>query len=133
MNSEIYSNLYVQINGGNLLLLANERIVKDKLMATKKGQRMNYLSREKFLLPYTMTSRLIDEMNNLKLKAGGAAGQIAVEQISRRINKDRVSALSYGLYRIKYYEDKEVRKKKTGITDVSKMTFFSSGKNKRRH
>jgi hypothetical protein len=37
MNSEIYSNLYVQINSGNLLLLANERIVKDKLMATKKG------------------------------------------------------------------------------------------------
>ena len=132
MNSEIYSNLYVQINSGNLLLLANERIVKDKLMATKKGQRMNYLSREKFLLPYTMTSRLIDEMNNLKLKASGAAGQIAVEQISRRINKDRVSALGYGLYRIKYYEDKEVRKKKTGITDASKMTFFSS-RNKRRH
>ena len=132
MNSEIYSNLYVQINSGNLLLLANERIVKDKLMATKKGQRMNYLSREKFLLPYTMTSRLIDEMNNLKLKASGAAGQIAVEQISRRINKDRVSALTYGLYRIKYYEDKEVRKKKTGITDISKMTLFSS-RNKRRH
>ena len=132
MNSEIYSNLYVQINSGNLLLLASERIVKDKLMTTKKGQRMNYLSREKFLLPYTMTSRLIDEMNNLKLKASGAAGQIAVEQISRRINKDRVSALSYGLYRIKYYEDKEVRKKKTGITDISKMTLFSS-RNKRRH
>ena len=74
LNSEIYSNLYVQINSGNLLLLANERIVKDKLMTTKKGQRMNYLSREKFLLPYTMTSRLIDEMNNLKLKASGAAG-----------------------------------------------------------
>lgn len=135
LNSEIYSNLYVQINGGNLLLLAQERIVKDKLLATKKGQRMNYLQREKFLLPYTMTSRLIDEMNNLKLKAGGAGGQIAVEQITRRINKDRVSALGYGLYRIKYYEDKEVRKKKTGITDISKMAFYSSKRNpnKRRH
>ena len=132
MNSEIYSNLYVQINSGNLLLLANERIVKDKLMTTKKGQRMNYLSREKFLLPYTMTSRLIDEMNNLKLKASGAAGQIAVEQISRRINKDRVSALSYGLFRIKFYEDQEVRRKKTGITDITKMTFYSP-RNKRRH
>ena len=132
LNSEIYSNLYVQINSSNLALLANERIVKEKLLATKKGQRMNYLTREKFLLPYIMTSRLIDEMNNLKLKVGGAAGQIAVEQISRRINKDRVSALGYGLYRIKYYEDKEVRKKKTGITDASKMTFFSS-RNRRRH
>ena len=132
LNSEIYSNLYVQINSSNLALLANERIVKEKLLATKKGQRMNYLTREKFLLPYIMTSRLIDEMNNLKLKVGGAAGQIAVERISRRINKDRVSALGYGLYRIKYYEDKEVRRKKTGITDASKMTFFSS-RNRRRH
>lgn len=43
LNSEIYSNLYLQINGGNLLLLASERIVKEKLMTTKKGQRMNYL------------------------------------------------------------------------------------------
>jgi hypothetical protein len=70
----MYSNLYIQINSGNLRLLANERIVKEKLMATKKGQRMNYLIREKFLLPYVMTSRLIDEMNNLKLKTSGAVG-----------------------------------------------------------
>lgn len=59
-----------------------------------------------------MTSRLIDEMSNLKLKQTGAAGQIAVEQISRRINKDRVSALGYALYRIKEMEDKEVRRQK---------------------
>jgi len=48
--------------------------VKEKLLSTKKGQRMNYLVREKFLLPYVMTSRLIDEMNNLKLKTSGAVG-----------------------------------------------------------
>lgn len=131
MNSEIYSNLYVQFNSGNVALLANERIVKEKLATTKKGQRMNLLAKEKFLLPYIMTSRLIDEINNLKLKMTGIAGQIAVEQISRRINKDRVSALGYGLYRIKYYEDKEVRRKKSNKRDLSKMTLFSSGK--RRH
>ena len=131
MNSEIYSNLYVQINSGNVALLANERIVKEKLATTKKGQRMNLLAKEKFLLPYIMTSRLIDEINNLKLKMTGVAGQIAVEQISSRINKDRVSALGYGLYRIKYYEDKEVRRKKSNKGDLSKMTLFSSGKRRR--
>lgn len=127
MNSEIYSNLYIQINGGFVGLLANERIVKEKLLATKKGQRMNYLAREKFLLPYIMTSRLIDEINNLRVKSS-AAGQISVEQISRRINKDRVSALGYGLYRIKYYEDKETKKKKSGLLDASKCVLFSSKK-----
>lgn len=125
LNSEIYSNLYVQINSGNVGLLAEERIVKEKLLATKKGQKMNYLARERYLLPYIMTSRLIDEMNNLRLKLTGAGGQVTVEQITRRINKDRVSALGYGLYRIKYYEDKETKKRRTGIADVSKMTLFT--------
>lgn len=88
---------------------------------------MNLYQREKFLLPYIMTSRLIDEINNLKLRPTGAANQLAVEQISKRINKDRVSALAYGLYRIKLYEDKETHRnrKRTG---VGAMTFFSSNK-----
>ena len=129
LNNEIYSNFYIQMNSGNVLLLANERIAREKLLSTKKGQRMNLYQREKFLLPYIMTSRLIDEINNLKLRPTGAANQLAVEQISRRINKDRVSALAYGLYRIKEYEDKETRrnKKRTG---VGAMTFFSSSKKK---
>lgn len=129
LNNEIYSNFYIQINSGNVLLLANEKVAREKLLSTKKGQRMNLYQREKFLLPYIMTSRLIDEINNLKLRPTGAANQLAVEQISRRINKDRVSALAYGLYRIKEYEDKETRrnKKRTG---VGAMTFFSSSKKK---
>ena len=129
LNNEIYSNFYIQMNSGNVLLLANERIAREKLLSTKKGQRMNLYQREKFLLPYIMTSRLIDEINNLKLRPTGAANQLAVEQISRRINKDRVSALAYVLYRIKEYEDKETRrnKKRTG---VGAMTFFSSSKKK---
>jgi len=52
-------------------LLAHERIVKDKLLATKKGQKMTLYDRRVFLLPYEMTSRLIDELNNLKLKPTG--------------------------------------------------------------
>lgn len=129
LNNEIYSNFYIQMNSGNVLLLANERVAREKLLSTKKGQRMNLYQREKFLLPYIMTSRLIDEINNLKLRPTGAANQLAVEQISRRINKDRVSALAYVLYRIKEYEDKETRrnKKRTG---VGAMTFFSSSKKK---
>ena len=129
LNNEIYSNFYIQMNSGNVLLLANERIAREKLLSTKKGQRMNLYQREKFLLPYIMTSRLIDEINNLKLRPTGAANQLAVEQISKRINKDRVSALAYGLYRIKEYEDKETHrnKKRTG---VGAMTFFSPSKKK---
>lgn len=132
LNNDIYSNLFIQINNGHVQLLANERIVKEKLLATKKGQKMSYLAKEKFLLPYVMTSRLIDELNNLKLKATGVQGQIAVEQISKRINKDRVSALGYGLYRIKYYEDEEFRRKKHSLFGGKGMAFFSSSSDRRK-
>ena len=119
----IHSNLFAQINNGTLSLLANERIVKDKLLKTKKGQKMSLYDRRVYLLPYEMTSRLIDELNNLKLKATGIANQFKIERISRSIEKDRVSSLEYALYRIKYYEDKAIQKSKK--KNFSQYTFFS--------
>ena len=45
--------------------------MKDKLLKTKRGQRMTSFDKRVFLLPYEMTSRLMDELNNLKLKPTG--------------------------------------------------------------
>ena len=81
--------------------------------------------RRVFLLPYEMTSRLMDELNNLKLKPTGSQNQFAVERISRSIEKDRVSALEYTLYRIKYYEDKAAKHKQRNFKQYA---FFSSKK-----
>ena len=67
----IHSNFFSQINNGSVSFLAHERIVKDKLLATKKGQKMSLYDRRVYLMPYEMTSRLIDELNNLKLKPTG--------------------------------------------------------------
>lgn len=125
--SEFHANCYSQITSGRVSFLANERVVKEKLLATKKGQKMSLFERHNFLLPYEMTSRLMDELNNLKLKPSGVANQINVEQISRRIPKDRFSALEYGLWRVKYYEDKALRKKKRRSM-AGDMVLFSSKK-----
>ena len=111
-DDEIHSNFFAQINNGTVSLLAHERVVKEKLLSTQKGKRMTLYDRRVFLLPYEMTSRLIDELNNLKLKPTGVQNQFKIERISRSIEKDRFSALEYGLYRIKYYEDKEFRSRK---------------------
>lgn len=108
----IHSNFFAQINNGTVSFLANERIVKDKLMATKKGKKMSLYERRAYLLPYEMTSRLMDEINNLRLKPTGIQNQFKVERISRAIEKDRFSSLEYGLYRVKYYEDKAMHKAK---------------------
>lgn len=122
----IHSNFFAQINNGSVSFLANERIVKDKLLKTKKGQRMSSYDRRVYLLPYEMTSRLMDELNNLKLKPTGVQNQFKVERISRSIEKDRFSALEYNLFRIKYYEDKVARsKKKKGY---GQYAFFSPKK-----
>ena len=119
----IHSNFFAQINNGSVSLLANERIVKEKLLKTEKGKKMTLYDRRVFLLPYEMTSRLIDELNNLRLKPTGVQNQFKVERISHSIEKDRFSSLEYNLYRIKYYEDKFMRHRQQ--KNMSKYIFFS--------
>ena len=130
-NAEIHANAFAQISNGSVSFLASEKIVKDKLLATKKGQKMDHYSRREYLLPYEMTSRLIDEMNNLKLKPSTVQNQVIVEQISRSIPKDRFSSMEYNLWRIKYYEDKDFRRKKKTF-DTDKLVFFSPRSKRRR-
>jgi len=125
-DDEIHSNFFAQINNGTVSFLASERVVKDKLLKTKKGQAMSFYDRRVFLLPYEMTSRLMDELNNLKLKPTGVQNQFKVERISHSIEKDRFSSLEYNLFRVKYYEDKATRKNKS--RDFNKYIFFSPRK-----
>ena len=119
----IHAAFLTAVNTGSVSFLAHERIVKDKLMKTKKGQKMTPYDRRVFLLPYEMTSRLMDELNNLRLKPTGVENKYKVERISRSIEKDRFSALEYSLYRIKYYEDKEIFKKRK--KKINQYAFFS--------
>ena len=120
---EIHSAFLSSINNGSTSFLAHERIVKDKMMQTKKGQKMTPYDRKAFLLPYEMTSRLMDELNNLRLKPTGVENKFKVERISRSLEKDRFSALEYALYRVKYYEDKEIFKKKK--KNIGQFGFFT--------
>ena len=120
---EIHSAFLTAINTGSVAFLAHERVVKDKLLKTKKGQKMTPYDRRVFIMPYEMTSRLMDELNNLRLKPTGVENKFKVERISRSIEKDRFSALEYSLYRIKYYEDKEIFKKRK--KKINQYVFFS--------
>jgi hypothetical protein len=122
----IHSNFFSQVNNGSVSFLAHERIVKDKLMNTRRGKKMTPFDRRVYLMPYEMTSRLIDELNNLKLKPTGVQNQFKVDRISHSIEKDRFSALEYGLFRVKYYEDIAMRKAKK--KKIGQYAFYSSGK-----
>ena len=107
---------------GHVRLLIEENEAKSKLMATKTGQKMTLDKRIAKLMPYEMTTRLIEEMGNLRVKATTGAGKnIALERINKDIQKDRFSAVSYGLYTIRLMEDKEAKKAKRG---KNKLTAF---------
>jgi len=84
---------------------------------------MTAYDRRKFLLPYEMTSRLMDELNNLRLKPTGVENKFKIERISKSIFKDRFSALEYALYRVKYYEDKEIFKRRK--KNMGSFSFFT--------
>lgn len=123
-DSDIHANCFSQVSSGQLRFLAPERVAKEKLLSTVKGQKMSNYDKRVFLLPYEMTSRMIDEMSNLKLKQNGTS-KIQVERISNSLHKDRFSALEYALYRVKYYEDKFLRKTKRKGSGNNNYAFFS--------
>jgi hypothetical protein len=73
-----------------------------------------------YLRPYTMTDFLQEEIMNLEYKASGH--RIEVKQISKSIQKDRFSALKYGLFYVYLLEQKNKTEREQNIGDIS--AFF---------
>ena len=122
LNTEVYSIAYTELMSGHVRLLIEENEAKSKLMATKVGQKMTLDKRVAKLLPYEMTTRLIEEIGNLRVKASVGSGKnIALERINKEIQKDRFSALCYGLYSIRCMEDEEAKKNKRGKRKLSQF------------
>lgn len=124
-NSEIHNNCYTQIANGHVRFLIKEQEAKNKLLATKKGQKMNAIERLNRLMPHMETTRLFEEMCNLRIKITGT--NTAVEQISKKINKDRFSAFEYALWRIKTFEEAYYKKKSRKRYDLKQFVFYSKG------
>ena len=74
-------------------------------------------------LIFVETDILKSQISNLIQENEGA--NIILKQSSRKILKDKVSALMYGLYWCKLQEDKRGRRKGRNIAD---FLFFSPGK-----
>ena len=110
---------------GHCRFLIKEQEAKSKILATKKGQKMSAFERARRLSPYSETTHLFEEMCNLAIKQTG--NLIAVEQINRRINKDRFSAFEYGLWRIKEEEEKYFLRKKRKKINWDKFVMFNKG------
>ncbi len=128
LNSDMHSALYSKVYSGKLKFLISESDAKVKLLATKKGQRMSPEDKNKRLLPHEITSILINEIMNLKLKPTGNANQIAVEQINERTLKDKFSALEMGIYWIVQEENTLMSRRRNRGLGGKKRTLVFSGR-----
>ncbi len=127
INSDMHSTLYAKIDTGKVNFLITEKEAKNKLIATKVGQRMTPEKRNERLIPHELTSHLIDEIMNLKTKPAGANNMIAVEPINKRMLKDKFSALEMGVYKVALTEqDYAARRRNRGLSP-RKLTFYRVG------
>lgn len=126
LNSDMHSTLYSKVYSGCINFLISEKKARDKLMGTQKGKRMKPEQRIARLMPHEMTSILINEIMNLKIKPTGVSNQIAVEQINKRMTKDKFSALEMGIWRMVEMENEEIsHRRNRGLT--RKLTFYKGG------
>ncbi len=109
--SDIHNNFMTCISNHGLKLLENESVIKEK-SKEKDPERLGDL-----LMPHIETSLFIDEVMNLTYEAQG--NKTKVKRVSRQMDKDRYSAVSYGLFYI-YLEEKKNQQRK-------KQTFDATG------
>lgn len=127
LNSKIHGNAYARISSGACRFLIKEQEAKSALLATKIGQKMKIEDRIKRLMPHEMTTKLFEEMANLRLKKTGGM-DIVLEQINPRFPKDKYSAFAYGLYRIKEIEEEQTKKRRRRSGGkIRRLVFFSEG------
>ena len=127
LNSKIHGNAYSRINGGMVRFLIKEQEAKNALLSTKQGQKMSVMQRVKRLMPHEMTTKLFEEMANLRLKKTGANMDIVLEQINPRYPKDKYSAFAYGLWRIKELEEEQAKRRRRRGSGLKRQLVFCSG------
>ena len=127
LNSKIHGNAYTRINSGMVRFLIKEQEAKNALLSTKLGQKMTVMKRIQRLMPHEMTTKLFEEMANLRLKKTGNNMDIVLEQINPRYPKDKYSAFAYGLWRIKELEEEQVKRKRRRSGSKRQLVFCTGG------
>lgn len=115
LNTEMYANLKDSINSGKVKFLIDEKTAQGKLLDTSMGQKMSPIARQEYLMPYKLTSILKEELLNLREETDGTIN-IILKRVSKKVGKDKVSALGYALYYIKKSEEAK-KKRRRNISD----------------
>lgn len=127
-NTEMYANMQTQLTTGKLRFLIDERQAKMRLDASraKRFKEMTDDDKADWIVPFTMTSILKDQLINLEEKHEGV--NIILDRSNKNIRKDKVSAIGYGLYYIKIeIDDKAMMRKSMTVDQMFKKTARSGG------
>jgi len=108
-NSEkIIYDLKPQSAQSEIIIAFIDMVTSGKLQLLEKRANAGYDIDDKDyatkMLPYINTDLLMEEISNLKIKQL-SSGKYSIEKTISRIDKDRFSALAYGLWYIKTFED----------------------------
>lgn len=115
LNTEAYTTVQANLSSGKIKFLLDERHAKNKLMATAAGKAMSPEQRAEYLLPYALTDILKLEMMNLREENEGV--NIILKRVTRKVHKDKFSALAYALYYIRQIEDTKKKKRNRNFKD----------------
>lgn len=129
-NTEMYANLQTQLTTGKLRFLIDERQAKMKMDASRAKKFKDLTEDEKanWIVPFTQTSLLKDQMVNLEEKHEGV--NIILDKSNKNIKKDKVSAMGYGLWYIKVEVDDVAMRRRTMSLDQMLRASSSSGRQK---
>lgn len=119
IDTAIYSTLQTQIETGRIKFLIEQRQAKTKLLGRKVGQEMTPEQREEYLMPFTLTDILREEMLNLREETEGL--NIRLKPANRGIGHDKFSALAYGIYYIREIEDNKKKKRRGKLSEMMFM------------
>lgn len=124
----MYANLQTQLSTGKLRFLIDERQAKLKMDSSraKKFKDMTDEDRANYIVPFTQTSLLKDQLVNLEQKNDGV--NIILDRTNKNIRKDKVSAMGYGLWYIKTEVDDVAMRRKQMTIDQMLKVGKSSGR-----
>lgn len=126
LKPQIHKNVFTRINAGKVRFLIREQEAKTMLLETQLGKKMSPQKRAQRLLPHDMTTKLFEEILNLRLKKNTSSLDIVLEQINKRYPDDKYMSFAYGLWRIKELEEENTKKvKRTSLFSSKNLVFYT--------
>lgn len=123
-NSDYYKNAQLMLSLDRVRLLINERQARTHFTKFNYWNKMKTEKKATQLIPYIATTKLQDQLANLKANLETATSNINVQKIKTTIGKDLVSSFIYGLWFISLEEEKEL-KKRAGKGTLGQYSFYN--------